>query len=46
MALGLLNWAMAEWRGDLGKVASWSDAIKAMGVFGAQGVYKPKPWWK
>jgi len=32
MALGLLNWAIAEWKGDLGNVASWNDAIKAMGV--------------
>ena len=32
MALGLLNLAMAEWKGDIGNVASWNDAIKAMGV--------------
>jgi len=37
MALGLLNWAIAELKGEFDNVASWSEAIKAMGVFGAHG---------
>jgi len=42
MALGLLNWAIAELKGEFDNVATWSDAIKAMGVFGAHGVCRAK----